>query len=197
VGVSGLANLANTLAGLAGGAIPQAISYISPDWTSVDSATSSAKLSNGEPSPLTVTALYNGTTLFLPTTTKIALALKHATLGSNLTPPTNATGGANPGLWIPIIQTASTGYPIVGYSILELPQCYASTTVQTGMIRFLKDHYRNSSYKSIQSNNGLVSVADSGASKFLAAINKNILANVNHWNTDIGDRTACAGKVGR
>jgi phosphate transport system substrate-binding protein len=61
VGVSGLANLANTMAGLDGGSYPQAISYISPDWTSVDSATSSAKLSNGEPSPLTVASLYNGT----------------------------------------------------------------------------------------------------------------------------------------
>jgi hypothetical protein len=197
VGVSGLANLANTMAGLVAGTYPQAISYISPDWTSVDSATSSAKLSNGLPSPLTVAALYNGTTLFLPTTTKIAAALKHATLGSNLTPPANATEGANPALWIPIIQTASTGYPIVGYSILELPQCYASTTVRKGMIGFLKDHYGNTSYKTIQSNNGLVSVADSGASKFLATIKLNILNNSNNWDTNIGNSTACAGKMGR
>jgi hypothetical protein len=197
VAVSGLANLANTMAGLLSGPFPQAISYISPDWTSVDSATSSAKLSNGLPSPLTVAALYNGSTLFLPTTTNIAAALKHPLLGSNLTPPTNATQGANPALWIPIIQTASTGYPIVSYSILELPQCYASVTVRKGMIHFLKDHYTKTSYRTIQANNGLVSVADSGASKFLATINKNILANANNWDTNIGNATACAGKVGR
>ena len=197
VGVSGLATLANTLAGLDGGSYPQAISYISPDWTSVDSATSSAKLSNGEPSPLTVTQLYNGTTLFLPTTRNIAAALKHPTRGSNLSPPTNASEGANPALWVPIVQTASTGYPIVGYSILELPQCYASATVSKGVLGFLKDHFSNASYTKIQMNNGLVSVADSGASKFLATIKDNILKNENGWNTNIGNPTACAGRVGR
>jgi hypothetical protein len=197
VGVSGLANLANTMAGLDGGSYPQAISYISPDWTSVDSATSSAKLSNGEPSPLTVAQLYNGTTLFLPTTRSIAAALKHPTLGSNLSPPTDASQGANPALWVPIVQTASTGYPIVSYSILELPQCYASATVTKGMLGFLRNHYSNTGYTKIQSNNGLVSVADSGAVKFLAAIKDNILNNKNTWNTNIGNPTACAGKVGR
>jgi len=197
VGVSGLATLANTLAGLSGTDYPQAISYISPDWTSVDSATSSAKLSNGHPSPLTVTALYNGSILFLPTTRYIAAALKHPALGSNLTPPSNAAQGANPALWIPIVQTASTGYPIVSYSILELPQCYANTTVRKNILAFLKDHYNNAAYTMVQKNNGLVSVADSGASKFLAAIKENILNNTNEWNTNIGNATACAGKVGR
>ncbi|MEJ0048959.1 MAG: substrate-binding domain-containing protein [Rhodospirillales bacterium] len=197
VGISGLSVLANTLAGLAGGAYPQAISYISPDWTSVDSATSSARLSDGAPSPLIVAALRNGTKLYLPTTSKIAQALTHPTQGQNLTPPVNAAQGANPALWVPIIQKASTGYPIVSYSVLELPQCYASIIVRKGVIGFLKDHFNDATYKTVQSNNGLVPVANSGAAKFLAAIKKNIVANANKWNTNIGNGTVCAGKAGR
>jgi phosphate transport system substrate-binding protein len=197
VGVSGLAVLANTLAGLVSGPVPQAISYISPDWTSVDSATSSAKLSNGQPSPLIVAELKNANRFYLPTGTNIALALSHPTTGANLTPPSTATQGANGALWVPIIQKASTGYPVVSYSEIEMTQCYGKTAVTSGMTGFLKDHYGNASYTAIQENNGLVPVANSGAAKFLAAIRKNILTNANGWNTNIGNATACAGKVGR
>ena len=65
------------------------------------------------------------------------------------------------------------------------------------MLAFLKDHYSNAAYTTVQKNNGLVSVADSGASKFLATIKANILKNTNAWDTNIGNTTACAGKVGR
>jgi hypothetical protein len=197
VGVSGLAVLANTLAGLAGGAYPQAISYISPDWTSVDSATSSAKLSNGEPSPLLVAELANGTNYYLPTETNISLAFNHPTDGTNLTPPSTAAQGANPALWVPIIQKASTGYPIISYSVLELPQCYSNTLIKSNMLAFLRDHYANASYTTIQSNNGLVPVSATGRGTLLTVLKKNILANALGWHTDLGDLKACSGKAGR
>jgi phosphate transport system substrate-binding protein len=197
VGVSGLAVLANTLAGLVNGPVPQAVSYISPDWTSVDSATSSAKLSNGQPSPLIVAELKNATRFYLPTGTNIALALSHPTTGSNLTPPSTAAQGANGALWVPVIQKASVGYPVVSYSTIEMPQCYNKKAVTSGVTGFLKDHYGTAAYTKIQTNNGLVPVANSGAARFLAAIRKNIIANANGWNTNIGNATACAGKVGR
>jgi ABC-type phosphate transport system substrate-binding protein len=197
VGVSGLAVLANTLAGLAPPSLPQAVSYISPDWTSVDSATSSAKLSNGQPSPLLVASLKNGKLFFLPTTTYIRAALTHVVLGTNPTPPTNATDAANPAKWVPTVQTVSTGYPIDGYSALDFPQCYASKAIKNGMIAFLKLHYTNTSYLKIQQNNGLVAVANSGAAKFVDAILRDILANEDGWGTNLGHAAACAGKVGR
>jgi hypothetical protein len=188
--------VADYLAGLSNGAVPQAIGYVSPDWTSI-TPNSPEVLSNGLPSPLLVAALQNGPKSYTPTTANIKIALAHVTQGSNLTPPTNATEGANPGLWIPTIQVVSTGYPIVGYGTLDLPQCYSNATISKNIIAFLKDHYANASYKTIQSNNGLVSVANSGAATFVATIQKNIEANKNGWGTDIGDKTACAGKAGR
>lgn len=197
VGVSGLANLANTLAGLVNGPYPQAISYISPDWTSVDSATSSAKLSNGQPSPLIVAEVKNNGRYFLPVTTAIEAALTHAKQGQNLTPPDDAQQGANPLDWIPIIQVASTGYPIVSYSSLELAQCYSDKAIQSGIVKFLTEHFENASYLRIQTDNGLVAVSRSGAAKFLSTIKKSIISNKDGWNTNIGNKSACAGKAGR
>jgi phosphate transport system substrate-binding protein len=195
--VDGLANLANTMAGLVNGPLPQAISYISPDWTSVDSATSSAKLSNGNPSPLIVASLFNGKTAYLPTAANIKLALTHPLDGQGLNPPSTASQGANPASWVPLIQTVSLGYPIIGYSALDLPQCYANATISAGVKGFLLHHYDSAAYKQIQTNNGLVPVANAVSTRFLKAIRQNILANANGWNTDIGNATACAGKPGR
>ena len=196
VGESLNSGVANYLAGLSNGAVPQAIGYVSPDWTSI-TPNSPELLSNGQPSPLLVAALKNGSTNFLPSVPNIITALAHVTLGSNLTPPSNAAQGANPSLWVPTVQKVSTGYPIVGYGTFDLPQCYANVTVQKGVIAFLKDHYTNSTYKGFQTDNALVPVNRSGAAKFLTGITKNILGNKNSWNTNIGNPTACAGLAGR
>jgi phosphate transport system substrate-binding protein len=176
--------------------LPSALSYITPEYTTVDP--NSGVLVNGEPSTILVTAQLNGTKGYVPTTTNIKAALSRAKEGSNLTPPASASAGLNPNNWLPIIQTVSAGYPIVGYAAIELAQCYANKTVGSAVIAFLNDHYTNSSYLSIQSNNGYVSVANSGAAKFLTAIRSHILSNKKPaWNQDIDDKTACAGLAGR
>jgi ABC-type phosphate transport system substrate-binding protein len=188
--------IANYMAGLSNGPVPQAIGYVTPDWTSLD-PDSESLLSNGEHSPLFVAAIFNGSKAYTPTTKNIENGLKHPTLGTNLTPPANATEGANPALWVPVIQTVSVGYPIVGYTTLDLAQCYFDPAIFAAIKAYLTDHYEKSTYSTIQTENGLVSVADSGAAKFLATIKKNILANKNNWNTNIGNSTACAGLAGR
>jgi len=185
------------MAGLSNGAVPQAIGYISPDFTTVDPQ-SFATLSNGQSSPLVVAAVFNGTTAILPDVTDIENALSHPTLGSNLTPPSNATQGANPALWVPVIQTASEGYPIVGYTTFDFAQCYADPTVTKGIVKFLDDHYGTTApYTTDQSKNGFVRVSKSGAVKFLQPIKKAILSNRDGWDTNIGNTTACSGVVGR
>lgn len=196
VGESLSSGVADYLAGLSSGPVPQAVGYVSPDWTSL-TPSSPQVLSNGQPSPLLVAALFNAKKSYLPTTTNIINALAHVTEGQNLTPPANSTQGANPIAWVPVIDRVSVGYPIVGYGTFLLPQCYASRTIDAGVLAFLKDHYTVTAYKTIQTNDGLVSIANSGAAKFLAAIQKNILANKNKWGTDIDDKTACTGLAGR
>jgi phosphate transport system substrate-binding protein len=172
-----------------------AIGYITPDFTTLEP--------NSDATPkntLVVAAVLNGKTAYTPTTKNITAALGRPTMGSNLTPPQNATQGANTSAYVPVIQTAATGYPIVGYTTFDLAQCYADKTIGAGIVAFLKDHYTNSTYLTIENNNGLVAVSNSGAAKFLAVIRQHILSNKNTkpaWNVDIDDKTACKGLPGR
>ena len=176
--------------------LPSALSYITPAYTTVDP--NSGVLINGKASTIVVTAQLNGKKAYVPTTANIKAALSRATQGSNLTPPATPSAGLNPNNWLPIIQVVSAGYPIVGYAAVELAQCYADKTIGKAIIAFLNDHYTNTSYLSIQSNNGYVSVANSGAAKFLTTIRTHILSNKKPaWNQDIDDATACAGLPGR
>jgi hypothetical protein len=178
-----------------------ALGYLSPDFTTlITPAGCTSNCSNAPYTGLLVAAVLNGTVAEVPTTTNITTALARATMGSNLTPPSTAAQGANPANWVPLIQTVSKGYPIVGYTTYDLAQCYADGTVGAGIIAFLSDHYNNASYTALQNNNGFVTITNSGASKFLAPINQRILANSKTggvWNTNIQNTTACKGKVGR
>ncbi len=171
-----------------------AVGYISPDFTTVDPNSGAPK------GNLVVAAVLNGKTAELPTTKNITAALARPKQGQNLTPPANAQQGANPANYVPLIQTASAGYPIVGYTTFDFAQCYADPTIAAGIIAFMNDHYTNSSYLSIENNNGFVAVSNSGAAKFLTVIRQHILSNKNSnpaWNDDIQDKTACKGLVGR
>ena len=189
IGEKGSSGVASELATL-----PSAIGYLSPDFTTLDPNSGAPKNS------LVVAALLNGKIAELPTTKNITAALARPVLGSNLTPPTNATQGANPSAYVPLIQTVSAGYPIVGYTTFDFAQCYADKTIGSGIIAFLNDHYTKAAYLTEQNNNGFVAVSNSGAAKFLTVIRQHILANKNTnpaWNVDIDDKTACKGLVGR
>jgi hypothetical protein len=201
---SGNAGVANYLAGLTtAGNIPQAIGYVAPDWTSVPTAPDTF-LSNGLRSPLLVAALFNGTKSYIPNTTNLALGLTHISgvaPGSPTNPPSTAAQGANPLNWIPIIQSTSTGYPIVGYGTLDLAQCYSDPTIAAAIIAFLTDHYTSAAYKKIQKNNGLVAVANTHGANFIADITGHILSNKGSkktaWNINIENATVCGKVVGR
>jgi hypothetical protein len=203
VGESGSSAVANYISGYSSGAVPQAIAYLSPDFTTIDPL-SDATLTNTQgqqvKSTLVVASVKNGKVNYLPTTANVTLALAHATTGSSLTPPSTASQAANPNNWVPLIQVVSTGYPVVGYTTFDFAQCYSDVTVKTGLLLFLKGHYNSATpYGTIQSNNGFVRVANSGASKFLTAINKGIIANSESpaWNTNIGNTTVCPTVTGR
>jgi hypothetical protein len=197
VGQSGNKGVADYLAGLSSsGAVPQAIGYTSPDWTSL-TPNSPQRLSNGNPSPLVVAALFNGTKAYTPTTTNIEAGLTHPNGGTNPTPPANATDGANPLKWVPVVPLVTTGYPIVGYGTFDLAQCYQNKSISNALIDFFKSHYSTAGYLSIEANNGLVPLSKTKATKFVTAVVDDILGNKSNWNTNIGNATACAGLAGR
>jgi ABC-type phosphate transport system substrate-binding protein len=203
VGQSGSNGVASYLAGCsASGTVANALGYLSPDFTTIDPS-SGAQIScaNGtkETSPLVVAGVQidNKGAGVLPTVKNIQTALDHVVLGSNVSPPTNATAAANPALWVPGVQTVSSGYPISGYTTFDFAQCYVNASVNKNIQTFLADHYRNATYAKIQNNNGFVTLEQTKANTFETAISENLLANTNGWNVNIGNATACAGKHGR
>jgi ABC-type phosphate transport system substrate-binding protein len=202
-GEKGSSGVANYLAGLGGTSVTQAIGYVSPDWTSIPTAPDN-QLSNGNRPNLLVAAIFNGTKAYTPTIAFLKKSFTHisATANGIANPPSTAAQGANPLNWVPVIQTVSEGYPIVGYGTFDFAQCYASPAIEAGIIAFLTDHYKSATYYKIQANNGLVSVTNTSAAKFLTTIYDHILQNTGTkknpaWNINIGNTTACAGKAGR
>jgi hypothetical protein len=190
IGVSSLTAMQTEMESLS-----QAIGYISPDFTTVVPT-------SPHPGTLVVAALANGRHTYLPTTTAIATALTHGTTGdSNLNPPADASAGANPNAWIPLLGKVTAGYSIVGYSTLDLAQCYADPTIGASILAFLTDHYNNSSYIAIQNDNGLVGVTRTGAVKFVQTINKHIIGNEGSkkkaWNINIQNTTYCGNGPGQ
>ncbi len=197
VGETGDAGAASYLSGLSG-EVPYAVGYVSPGWTSLypDAQT---ELSNGAHSALGVAALKNGKNFFQPTNANVAKGLLNPVSGyvENSAPPMNAPEGANPAGWIPVMGKVKTGYPIVGYTEFVVAQCYQSAAVGKGVVSFLKDHYSKAAYQAVQNANGFVTMKQVTANAFLTAIEDNILANDNLWNTNIQDPTVCAGLTGR
>jgi len=193
VAASGARGAANTLASLSGTTITSAAGYLTPEYTSLFPA-SPVRLSNNNPSPLFVAALYQGKAKLLPTATNVIAGLAHPATGAALTAPSTPPAGANPVNWVPLISTTSSGYPIVGYTTLLAAQCYSFTdhASSTALTAFLKKHY-GTGWVSLQKENGFVPVTKT----FLTAIKANILANTNGWNINIGNTTACAELEGR
>ena len=186
-----------------------ALGYISPDYTTIDP--NSTVQVNGTSSTLVVASVLQGRNPELPTTTEIATALAHpkagATGNANLKPPSTAAEGANPLLWVPAIAQAASGYPVVGYTTLDLAQCYADPTVTTAVVTFLNQHFNfvNNAYSqddaTYQADNGFVTLKAGGRAAFATAILDHIVGNTatkksGAWNINIGNTTACSG-IGR
>jgi ABC-type phosphate transport system substrate-binding protein len=202
-GEKGNAGVTDYLSGLSGTPPAQAIGYVSPDWTSIASAPDN-QLSNGSRPDLLVAAIFYGTKAYTPTIANLKKAFTHIAKTANgiSNPPSTAATGANPLNWVPVIQTVSAGYPIVGYGTFDVAQCYANPTIEAGVIAYLTDHYKSATYLKIQNNNGFVAVSNTSAAKFLTTIYTHILENTGTkknpaWNINIGNTTACAGLAGR
>jgi len=201
VGESGSGGVANYLEGAncpGGTALPQALGYISPDYTTLFQNSYATVCSDDIKSTLNVAAVYTGSASLLPTLTNVTKGLANPGAGStNATPPANATDAADPTKWVPGIPVVKAGYGIVGYTTFDFAQCYAEVTVADAIKKFLMLHYHGSAYKTIQADNGFVTIVNSGAAKYYDAILGNIIKNKRDYNTNIQNPIACKGLVGR
>jgi len=204
VGLAGDNTVPSAMAGC-DGAVPSALGYVSPDYTTIDpksGARLSCPIGGSNRSPLLVAGIFTGATAFTPTFKNIAKGLESPVIGTHLKPPGSASLAADPQNWVPIVQTVKTGYPIVGYTIFDFAQCYADPNVPAALTSyisggvtepgFLQLHFGNKSYQKIENQNGYATLHQTAKTKFYASILANMLANTNGWNTDIGDVGVCA-----
>jgi len=174
-------------------ATANSLGYLSPDYTSI--APKSANTTS-----LKVASLTNATngTSYQPSVANTTLGLENPGAGStNGTPPASLTAAMDPLNWVPAIPVTKSGYPIVGYTTIELSSCYANKTVGTTIIGFLTDSYKNSTYTTIIKNNGFVPLTNSGAANFATAVNNIFLTNTSKYNLNIDNTTLCASYAGR
>lgn len=189
IGEEGSGNVANKVLATSGG-----FAYLSPDYTSI--APHSAN-----PTDLAVASVVNATDgkVYAPTVANTTLGLANPGAGStNPTPPSSKSAAMNPLDWVPSIPVTTKGYPIVGYTTMDVSSCYANASRGKLVITMLKDIYKKSgSFATITTNNGFVPLPNSGAAKFYTAIDDDFLSNKSGYDLDIDDATSCAGLAGR
>ena len=187
-GESGSGNVAAYLVATA-----NSFGYLSPDFTSI--APKSASTTS-----LKVASLVNASnnTAYQPTVANTTTGLANAGAGSSSpTPPTTKTAAMDPLNWVPLIPVTTKGYPIVGYTTIELSSCYANKAAGTALINLLNDTYSNSAYKTIVANNGFASLSGTAAAPYLQSVKADFLTNSSGYNLNIDNTAVCASLPGR
>jgi ABC-type phosphate transport system substrate-binding protein len=186
-GENGAANLAAFALATANSYI-----YITPDFTSIAPASSST-------TSLKVASVVNASNnvAYTPTVANIETGLDNGGPGStDTTPPANETAAMDPLNWVPLLPTTTKGYPIVGYTSLEISTCYANKTAGTDLINFLKAE-ATGPYVTIIKDNGEAPLANTSAAPFGTAVNNDFLSNTSGYNINIDNATTCASYAGR
>ena len=212
VGASGSGGVATLLAGTAPGVTPavpaltSAIGYLSPDYTAVNST---APVSPQYTS-LKVASVINSTTglAVKPTagTTKVALSSPSASDSNVNAPNQSATAAANQLAWIPTIANPTAGYPVVGYTTIDLAQCYASPAVASGLTQLVGALYASTAKASLTAAGFAQVPSATGktitgiffpAAKLVKGANVNAEgSSASAWSLNIGSVKACTGKTG-
>ena len=188
-GESGSANVAANLVATAG-----SFGYLSPDYTSI------APLS-ANTTTLRVAKVKNplaGNVAYAPTVVNTQLALSHVGPGStNATAPATLAAAMDPQNWVPAVPQTTAGYPIVGYTTMDLSTCYANKTAGTAIIKFLTAEYNTASFVTIIKNNGFAPLANTAAAPYKTAVLNTFLGNTSGYNLNIDNATTCASYAGR
>jgi ABC-type phosphate transport system substrate-binding protein len=189
VAESGSGGVATEAASVSG-----SFAYLSPDYTAIapKSANYNAKLK--------VASVYNSVSeaYYTPSVANTETALQNPGTGSaNGSPPPSLAAAQDPLNWVPTIPQPTKGYPIVGYTTMDLSTCYANQAIGTAIIKLLTDAYTVASYSTIITNNGFAPLSNTGAAKFATAINADFLTNSSGYALNIDNATTCASYTGR
>lgn len=195
-GSQAIADAVNTDASNAGAG--SAISYVSPNFTSIASSPATPGSGNPPYSGLFVAGLKNGTSgrNFLPNVAGVQTALRNpGATASNTRPPATLALAQVQTNWVPVIPNPADGYPIVGSNNITLVTCYSDTNVSSGLISFLTNLY-NGTYNPTLNANGFVQVSSLNTS-YSGAIFKTFLSNGKQadgtkWNLNVNGPSCIA-----
>jgi ABC-type phosphate transport system substrate-binding protein len=195
VGESGSGNVQLELLGDLVGSqttpLTDTIGYLSPDYTSIapmSANTSSLKVASVK-SP-------DGT-YYQPTVAYTEKGLAHpGSTSINGTPPSTKVEAEDPLNWVPEIPTVTAGYPIVGYTTMDLSSCYANAKIGSSIVGFLTANYNTNAYITIIENNGFAPLVNTNASKYIGKINSDFLTNSSTYNLNIDNATTCSASNG-
>jgi len=186
-GESGSLNVANYLV-----ATPASLGYLSPDYTSIapHSANTTA---------LKVASLVNASNgvAYSPTVANTETGLDNAGAGSSdATPPSTKTAAEDPLNWVPAIPVTTKGYPIVGYTTIELSSCYANKAAGSAIISAIQQSFTPNANTLIEAN-GFAPLANTHAAPYGNAVFFDFLTNGAGYNLNIDNSTLCSGLAGR
>ncbi len=187
-GESGSANVAAYAVATA-----NSLAYLSPDYTSI--APKSLNTTK-----LKVASLVNASNgvAYPPTVANTETGLANAGAGStNAAPPATKTAAMDPLNWVPLVPITKSGYPIVGYTTVELSSCYANKTAGSAIEGLLTDAYTNTTYTTTITNNGFAPLSDTKAAPYVTAVATIFLSNSKGYNLDIDDTKVCGSLPGR
>jgi hypothetical protein len=105
------------------------IGDVSPDYTLI------AAVNAGHACHPAVAQVQNGN----DGTYYLASAARSQAAMANVTAP--ATGGANPADCVPAEANPPRNYPIVGFTTVDLAQCYANSTIGFDIVEYWVDFY--------------------------------------------------------
>jgi hypothetical protein len=156
------------------------IGYFSPDYTLIAPANSGR---GGYPA---VSSVKNGTdgTYYLPSSANTQNAL------ANVTAP--AAGDNKPADYVPPVANPHQFYPIVGFTTVDLAQCYANANIGFDILEFWQDFYTTPYMTNLLVQHGFSPLPSS----LLNAVFNNLLTAGATGNTDLMEPNICASAGG-
>ncbi|HVC59322.1 MAG TPA: substrate-binding domain-containing protein [Acetobacteraceae bacterium] len=165
----------------AGNTANEELGYLSPDYTLIAPANSGR---GGYPAVAEVQNSNDGI-YYLPTSANTQNALANV--------PAPAAGDANPADYVPPEASPPHFYPIVGFTTVDLAQCYSNATVGNDVVEYWQDFYTPLPYMA----NLLVQHGFTPLPANLSnAVFNNLLTAGATGNTDVMEPNVCASAGG-
>ena len=165
----------------------ESFGYLSPDYTR------EVAVPNGTTAKAPFVAEIGGVQP-TPGNTSAALATGTPVLDPNVNTTMTAYNPADPVSFVPVAAAPTAGYPIVGFTTLLLPQCFADPSVAATLKAVISDITGSPGYATVIRANGFTPLPTALSGRISGAY---LLTNTNASTINGAGVGGCAGHVGR